>query len=431
MTADRWGQPVSTDPDTASLWDDVAWRHLTYRSGVTEGLRRVIAADPGFAPARAQAALVATMDGLPFAAATELAAARSGRAGTERERSFVAAVDATVSGGLWPSAPRWRAHHDRHPGDLLGLAMAVFVTSYGCGTDARERIDEHLTAAAGAVGDDEPILLGLAAMQAQERSDLDACHRLAARALELDPAGYVGGHPMAHVHFESGAHADGARWLDPWLSSTDRAAGFHAHLLWHSALHHLALGDAEATLTRLAACSAADSRLIDGASLLWRCQLDGLVPRAVDPARPPLARAGARYLGQVPFAFAGLHAALALATSGDADSLRRLASSAAGSPAPGVADVVPALAEGLADFLEGEPARAARRLLGIEPWFARIGGSHAQREVLDDTLIHVLIRAGLLAEARTRLHARLDRRPSPQDTRRLALGATRGPYGCG
>lgn len=420
MTADRWGQPVSTDPDTAGIWDDLAWRHLTYRSGAPDRLRRVIEADPGFALARALAALLATMDGLDFAATDELAAARAGRADSERERSYVAAVGATVDDGLWPSAGRWLDHHSRHPGDLLGLAMAVFVTSYGCDPDAPDRIDRLLSRSAAAVGAGEPILLGLSAMQAQERGDLDTCHRLAGRALELDPTGYEGGHPMAHVHFESGAHADGAGWLDPWLESSDRAAGFHAHLLWHSALHHLALGDADTTLARLVSCSAADSRLVDGASLLWRCQLDGLLPRAVDPARPALARTGATYVERVPFAFLGVHAALALATSGDADSLRRLAAGAIANPAPGVADVVPALAEGLADHLDGDPARAAGRLLGIEPWFARIGGSHAQREVLDDTLIHVLIRAGRLPEAQQRLQARLDRRPSPQDVRRLA-----------
>ena len=50
----------------------------------------------------------------------------------------------------------------------------------------------------------------------------------------------------------------------------------------------------------------------------------------------------------------------------------------------------------------------------------RFGGSHAQREVYEDTLIQALIRAGRLTEASVRLQARLDRRESPLDAALLA-----------
>ncbi len=67
-----------------------------------------------------------------------------------------------------------------------------------------------------AVGED-PMLLGYLAMAAQDRGDLDTAHRLATRSLELDPTGFAGGHPIAHVYFESGDHANGLAWLDGWL----------------------------------------------------------------------------------------------------------------------------------------------------------------------------------------------------------------------
>ena len=45
----------------------------------------------------------------------------------------------------------------------------------------------------------------------------------------------------------------------------------------------------------------------------------------------------------------------------------------------------------------------------------RIGGSHAQRELWEDTLIVAYLRAGHGEKAAGRISARLDRRPSARD----------------
>ena len=47
---------------------------------------------------------------------------------------------------------------------------------------------------------------------------------------------------------------------------------------------------------------------------------------------------------------------------------------------------------------------------------ARIGGSGAQREIIEDTLLLALIRSGEATKARALLDERLHRRPSPRDT---------------
>ena len=87
---------------------------------------------------------------------------------------------------------------------------------------------------------------------------------------------------------------------------------------------------------------------------------------------------------------------------------------------PGTATLLPDLASGLAAFVEGDHAKAAEALLRFEPHQWDVGGSHAQREVFEDTLIHALVRAGRLDEAATRLRVRLDRRESALDTGLLA-----------
>jgi len=80
--------------------------------------------------------------------------------------------------------------------------------------------------------------------------------------------------------------------------------------------------------------------------------------------------------------------------------------------------VAPVLA-GVHAFAEGRFDAAATWLLPLEPSLVRLGGSAAQREIVEDTLLHALLAAGRLTEARAVLERRLDRRPSRRDLRRL------------
>ncbi len=81
---------------------------------------------------------------------------------------------------------------------------------------------------------------------------------------------------------------------------------------------------------------------------------------------------------------------------------------------------VPRLCAGAAAFARGDYALAADELGAALPELARIGGSHAQREVFEDTFIAAALRAGLTDKAQARLAERLARRPSARDRRWLA-----------
>ena len=413
--------PLSTDADTAALWEVFLHRYGSRRSGAADALRAVIAADPGLAVARAAAALLAAFAGESFDVEGEIAAARRGTKAHDWERSLVEATMTLVSQGMWPSRPSWERHHDRFPGDLLGLELVIFLTLMSTDPGAREAALERGLRTEEVVGE-HPTLLGFRGMMAQDMGDIDEAHPLASRALELDPAGFSGGHPMTHVYFEGGDHAAGADWLDGWLPTTDQEADFGSHLVWHSALHHLALGHQDTAIERYRHCArrSGPGGLVDGTSMLWRCQMHGLVPPGADPAEVRVSEVVAAFTADVPFTFVGLHVALGLATAEDADGLRRFAANASGFAAPGSAELLPDVALGLASYVEGDHAAASDRLLARERDVVRFGGSHAQREVVEDTLIQALIRAGRLAEASTRLQARLDRRESPLDAALLA-----------
>ena len=79
--------------------------------------------------------------------------------------------------------------------------------------------------------------------------------------------------------------------------------------------------------------------------------------------------------------------------------------------------VVPLLCRALLAFAEEDYSGCARLLEPLRADVARIGGSGAQREVIEDTLLVALLRGGEQARAAALLDERLHRRPSTRDRR--------------
>jgi hypothetical protein len=151
----------------------------------------------------------------------------------------------------------------------------------------------------------------------------------------------------------------------------------------------------------------------------------GHVAHGIDPGRPTMAEVVALLTEGAPYTFVGAHVVIGLATAADEDGLRRYARTAERFTAPGAAEILPDLARGFAAYVAGDHAAASTLLLARADDFVRIGGSHAQREVFEDTLIQALTRAGRLEEAARLIQARLDRRPSPIDSSLLGRARSR------
>jgi hypothetical protein len=82
--------------------------------------------------------------------------------------------------------------------------------------------------------------------------------------------------------------------------------------------------------------------------------------------------------------------------------------------------VVPGLFRAMSAFAGGDYRGCVTHLSPVLDEVVRIGGSHAQRTLVEDTFIVALMKSGELSRARAMLDARLHRRPSPRDTRWLA-----------
>jgi hypothetical protein len=124
-----------------------------------------------------------------------------------------------------------------------------------------------------------------------------------------------------------------------------------------------------------------------------------------------------------PTPFVAMHAAVALAAAGDCRGLVTLRRAADARGDEVFTATVAPLADALLDLVHGDPGRATDALVALRG-VDRLGGSAAQREIVEDTLVHCAVEAGRVEIAGSVLDGRLDRRSSPRDARRRTeLGA--------
>jgi len=85
-----------------------------------------------------------------------------------------------------------------------------------------------------------------------------------------------------------------------------------------------------------------------------------------------------------------------------------------------------ALLEAFAAFATGRPDRAIDLLIDIRPRASAVGGSHAQRDIIDLTLIAAAARAGDDALARALITERAARKPTAEAAARKLIAENGG-----
>ncbi len=199
--------------------------------------------------------------------------------------------------------------------------------------------------------------------------------------------------------------------------------GFVQSPAWHLALFELAQGKYQETLDRYehfirpSVVAKSLSTLNDSASLMWRLQMYGGSPppkpweevRSI--AAPAAERPGA--------AFRDAHAALAFAGSGDFEAMGNMTTRLRKATEEGnsfAEEVVLPLVQGIEAFAQEKYTESVRLMEPVFPQLVRIGGSHAQREVFEDTMLEAYIRAEQFEKAENLLRNRLKQRESVRDT---------------
>jgi hypothetical protein len=414
---DPYGYALTTSPEAAQAYTRGLLDVLRLKQGALPSLAASITHDPTFALGHASLALLghelcANVDIRSRLRDAELHGGR----GTERERSHVHAVVRHIAGDSRPLV----AHLATYPLDALLLSTAMPTIAFAGVTEVAEAAWPIVERAIPAYGEDW-WFTGLLAFVRQEQGRFDEAMELSCESLAIEPGAGHSAHARAHAHYETGDHVAGLAWMDQWVAGDGASIDSLSHFSWHAALHELSLGDMDAVRRRYDAqllpehglgCRA----LVDTGSLLFRW---ALTPDAVDvPGLDEVAGlAGRGVLERPGTPFLAMHSAVSLLALGDRTGLANLAAWAGAHPHPTQREVVAPLARALDVLAAGRHSEAADALAALAVPSRRLGGSDAQREILEETRIAALIRADRLDEARLLLDDRIDRRHSPRDRR--------------
>ena len=426
MNRDRYGLALTTSSDRAAeFYRDGIDRVLSAWYGADDAFDKAIAEDPDFAlPYVARARIhQMNMEGAEARAkaarARELAASAS-----PRERGHVEIMAATVEGKPMLALTGAEQHLEEFPRDALVLssllgAFGLYAFSGRADHDAaRVAVCERH---AGHYGDDWWFLTYLG-WSHTEAGNANIGRTLTERAFPLRPDNANAAHGLSHALFEQGEGEAGRVFLTSWLKTHERASFLHGHLCWHVALTALEAGDADAALAIYERQIRPQGSpypplnvFTDCASLLWRISLAGKA--GLESHWQEVAAYGERFFPQAGAHFADVHYALLAAATGREALHTRLAQletrAADGKLAPGPSAI--GLCRGIQAFAEGDNDRAIQIMEPLMPDLVRIGGSHAQRELWEDTLIAACIRGGQGDKAAKMISERLHRRPSIRD----------------
>ena len=309
-----------------------------------------------------------------------------------QEERHSRAIAAAVDGDYARASRIYDEIIDEDPADLLALAVAqAFDHFLGRAPAQLARTRKALAALPG-----HHAVLSMHAFALEECGEYEAAEAHARKALELEPLDLRAHHAVAHVMEMQGRFADGVRWMGSRSRWWTGAGAASTHLWWHLALYHLELGQpghALAIYERRMQPEAL-SELIDASALLWRLHLQG---ERVAGHFATLAARWSPHAEDAHCAFSDVHAMMAFVAAGRWDCAHRLLHAQARrvGRAPGLSlrsanyDMtrlagLPACSA-LAAFGRGDYAGAERLLRALPPVAQRLGGSHAQRDVLQIT----------------------------------------------
>jgi tetratricopeptide (TPR) repeat protein len=431
MIQDAQGHYLSgATAEAAAIYDQAVRAFNLVHGDAIDLYDRAREAAPDFAMAylgKAWVFTVANDPGLLTKAAALVEIARSLKL-NEREQAHLAALTHLMQGARAAAVRVLDRRLMHYPFDLVAHQGATLTDGFlGRFRWVRDRSARALPF----WSKDQPgygTLLAMHAFGAEEAGDYVRAEHESRAAAELEPLSFWPHHTVAHVMEMTGRPEDGLGWMAAREALWSTPGHMNqVHIWWHKALFHLELGQYEAALALYDGPIRATQRpvalgLTNATALLWRLDTLGcdIGDRWREQAELWQGHADGRCL-----VFADIHAAMAELRSGQENlAERRIAAmretAANGIEAAGLyRNVGIPIVEGLAAFHRGARAEAVELLLPVRVDLWQIGGSHAQRDVVDWTLTEAAVRAGQRDVALSLAHERLASRPRSVPNRRF------------
>ncbi len=338
----------------------------------------------------------------------------------ERERTHLAALSHAVVGHRASAVAILDRHLMSHPFDLVAHMAALQMDGHlGRFPWARDRSARALPRWSKAQ-ESYGIMQSFYGFGLEEAGEYTRAEDTARAAAELEPFGYWPHHCVSHVMEMMGRPKDGLAWMEerePFWSSKDNLN--RVHIWWHKSLFHIELGEYEAALQIydgpiLSTMRPASMSICNGAALLWR--LDMLGCELGDRWQHLASKWEGHADGKL-YVFPDIHAAMSELRAGHIAAFDRRLKAMRETAADGTElgaiyrDIGLPVVEGLTAFHHGAYAQAIEHLLPARFDLWKMGGSKAQRDVIDWTLAEAAVRAGQRDIALSLAHERLATRP--------------------
>ncbi|NGM23001.1 tetratricopeptide repeat protein [Roseomonas stagni] len=335
-----------------------------------------------------------------------------------RERAHMAALREWAEGRPEGALSAWERIIADHPHDLLAFRLHHF-SAFWMGEPGRmraavERVMHRWSEAIPGYGS----VLACRCFAHEECGDYLIAEQAGRQAVAMDRGDLWAAHGVAHVLEMQGRRTEGLDWIRALEPNWDGGNNLMHHLWWHQAMFHMERREYGAVLdlydTRFRNLSSPVTQaqpdlyidMQNAASMLFRLQLRGLDPgdRWTELAEKAEAR-----IGDTLSAFTQPHWMMALVATGRRAAATRLleALGEAGRANTHHAAILreAALPACQAVMLHGE-GRFAEAVAVLRPALGalhRLGGSHAQQDVLEQLFLDAAMKAGSAEDTRLAL----------------------------
>jgi hypothetical protein len=425
MTVDARGLSMTGSAEAAQRYDEAIDHLIRFHPEVVQAGTAAIAADPNCVMAKVYCtylALMSTEEGAVAEARDVLGGLRADDMSVTmlpRERAHVAAAERWLSGDMTGAGVLLGAISVEYPRDLLALSVGHQIDFFtGDAVTLRDRIGRAL---GGWRSDDSQrgFVQGMYAFGLEESNLYQQSEEVGQAAVHANPDDVWGIHAVVHTYEMAGRIPDGVRFMRSREADWQAGNFLNVHNSWHYALYLLQGGDADGALAmydrmiRHAGSQDAALELVDASALLWRMHLEGT---PVGDRWRPLTTAWANILKPGFYPFNDMHAVMSFIGNGElerAEDLVRELEEVVSLPSPGSTGWAMTKLIGLpvcrsmVHFGRGEYDSVITDLLPIRTRVHTFGGSHAQRDAVERTLLEAAIRADRLDLASALVSERL------------------------
>ena len=431
MPKDAQGLTLTVASDRAALaFDHAIEGFLKYRFDAGLRLKALLTEDPQAPLGQVMAgsfAMLAYDQALIARAQASLIRAEALPA-TPRERAHMAALARWISGHPDQALTLWEEIAAEAPHDLLAFRLHHF-TAFWMGQPERMlSLVEHILPQWSPTLSGYGSILACRCFANEECGNYTQAEHAGRAAVELDPGDLWATHGIAHVLEMQGRRSEGIAWITAQEKHFDGGNNLMHHIWWHQALFHIERREFDAVLalydTRFRnlgskVTQAQPDLYIDmqnAASMLFRLQLRGIDAGA---RWDELADKAEARIGDTLSAFTLPHWMMALVAASReqaADRLLRSIEEASRANTPHalvLREAALPAAQALRLHGSGNFAEAVGLMRPALGGMYRLGGSHAQQEVLELLFLDAATKAGSAEDVRLMLERAAGRHAVP------------------